>query len=118
MRKPFIAKDHIEELNKLRLENSDVLMSESILKSNLRRIGIPQNANFLVALKKYHIIVKVGDYYSFSSSNPIHYTILNNLYKDYQRKVNKNRQKNILDKKVKEAIDFLKLQGYSVYKKC
>lgn len=81
--KRFIAKDHIKEFNKLLSNNESI--SEKRLKKKLKEIGLPCSINFLIILKKYQIIKKNGEYYLLTS-RIIHYTTLNNLYKDYEHK--------------------------------
>lgn len=120
--KPFIAKDHIESLNRLKCDllETKVPFTERRIRYGLKRCGIPANRTFWDEFKK-NLLQKVQyDGYLFIHTDPIHYNILEGIYENYKKKLYSNNNKKINNKnediEVQKAIDLLKSKGYKIYK--
>lgn len=124
-RKPFIAKNHITEFNKLRMDLGDDAISEEQFRGELRKCGIPCNKGFWIALKRSGLLLGKNGRYSFSKPRkPIYFTVLQDVYTTYitqqriyvQRRKDKELAKKIAkDKDVQAAIKLLKQYNFEVY---
>lgn len=85
----FIARDHIEVINIFRISKNGELFTKKELQIILKNGRIPSNEFFISILCKSSIIIQVEqDQLKFTSEQPIYYKMLEQIYKDYQKKLN------------------------------
>lgn len=121
----FKAKDHIKALNNLRLQYNGTFTDKEF-KDSLKKSNIPSNSLFFSELRKYGVINKIHkNIYAFvNPKKPIYYLALQEIYTSYYKRVNEYREtyrknklykETVTNKKIKEAVDFLKSKGFEIY---
>ena len=126
--KPFKAKEHIKMLNMLKTQTLEqsLLLTDRDFKDSLKECGIPSNNLFWIEFKKSGLIreVEANVFQWNNASSPIHFKILQDIYKRYHARMVKYqssyKEKKMLHdvckrKNIKEAIDLLKENGFEIY---
>ena len=124
----FIAKEHIEDFNRIRIILTSIKapFSEKILKELLKEYNIISNSIFIGELRKSGVLKVERKMLRFSEDKPVHYNQLQEIYSRYQKKVNEYNQR-ARDKKsskisenkdeqeeIANAINFLKSKGFRI----
>lgn len=131
-RKPFVAKDHIKDLNQLKNElcaSDEPFLSESRFRLKLKGCNIPYGREFWRELVASGMISKVGeDSYTFSDpSHPIHFATLAGVYFSYAKRTSEYKKnwyarfkvsKAEKSEEVQKAIALLKSYGFEVFVPC
>lgn len=128
-RKPFVAKDHIKDLNQLKNElcsSDEPFLSESRFRMRLKGCNIPYGREFWRELVASGIISKIGeDSYAFSDpSHPIHFATLAGVYFSYSKRTSEYKKdwyarlkvsKAEKSEEVRKAVALLKSYGFEVF---
>lgn len=104
-RDTFVAKDHIQAINIFRIALNGSSFTKDELKKTLKNGGIPSNDVFISALRRSPVFTQVGrNQFKFATpKHPVHYGVLEYVYKDYRRKANEYQQ-NYREKKKQAAV--------------
>lgn len=126
----FVAIAHIRELNLLKahmIKRGEPL-EEGDFRRALKTCGLPSNSLFWIMFKKAGLVQIIeGNLFVWASKKPVHYKALEDIYSDYQKKVNeyaKSRYAKVKEKKgeeqkkIEDAIALLKSKGYEVFVPC
>ena len=127
-RNTFIAEEHIEDFNRVRiiLTSLKAPFSEKILKELLKEYNLISNSLFIGELRKSGILQTKKKMLIFVDK-PVHYNKLQEVYSQYQKKVNEYSKKARDKKKYKisenkneqeeiaNAINFLKSKGFKIF---
>lgn len=122
MRK-FSAVAHIKDLNELKTNMANSFLNSEEFRLKLKSCGLPGNGLFWTFFKSSGIIRCIGNNsYVWVDKSPIHYTVLQGIYREYQKKVNhyaKTRQEKVKrcedSTRIKKAISLLKEHGYKIW---
>lgn len=122
MRK-FSAIAHIKDLNELKTNMANSFLNSEEFRLKLKSCGLPSNVLFWTFFKSSGIIRRIGNNsYVWVDESPIHYTVLQAIYREYQKKVNhyaKTRQEKVKrcedSTRIKKAISLLKEYGYKIW---
>ena len=114
MRK-FSAVAHIKDLNELKTNMANGFLNSEEFRLKLKSCGLPSNVLFWTFFKSSGIIRRIGNNsYVWVDESPIHYTVLQSIYREYQKKVNhyaKTRQEKVKrcedSTRIKKAISLL-----------
>lgn len=131
-RKTFDPKESIVLLNNIKtgFQFRNTPISAKTLREGLKSCGFPTNGTFWSVFCNSGIIQKVSKgHYLFTSKNPIYVGFLEEIQREYRKRVHKYN-KNATDKKkqpqkpveshneIAMAIELLKKNGYLVYAPC
>ena len=127
-RNTFVAEEHIEDFNRVRiiLTSLKAPFSEKILKELLKEYNLISNSLFIGELRRSGIIQTKKKMLIFVDK-PVHFNKLQEVYSQYQKKVNEY-SKRARDKKkcnkisenkdeqeeIANAINFLKSKGFKI----
>ena len=125
MARQFDAEAHIVGLNTLRHQLAKTPFTSNTIREGFKSCGIPSNPVFWTVFSNSGLVKQIGDdSYCFNNPNkPIHFHKLNEIYKEYQKKVNayhnkwydKKRRKDILKRPdIQAAIKLLRENGMDV----
>lgn len=128
MTKRFDAETSIVYLNTLRVQLSNTTFTEDTIRKGFKNCKIPSNALFWSEFRNSGIVIKVGeDLYCFKNPNkPIHFRMLNEIYKRYKDRADlyynkwydKKRRKNVLkNSEIQAAIKLLNDNGFEVLRR-
>ena len=119
MAKKFDAEAHIVGLNTLRLQLAKTPFTSDTIREGFKSCGIPSNPVFWTVFSNSELVKQIGDdLYCFNNPNK-----LNEIYKEYQKKVNtyhnkwydKKRRKDVLKRPdIQAAIKLLRENGMDV----
>ena len=127
-RNTFVAEEHIEDFNRVRiiLTSLKAPFSEKILKELLKEYNLVSNSLFISELRRSGIIQTKRKMLVFTDK-PVHFNKLQEVYLQYQKKVNeysrrardkkkcnkisKNKDE---QKEIENAINFLKSKGFRI----
>lgn len=127
-RNTFVAEEHIEDFNRVRiiLTSLKAPFSEKILKELLKEYNLISNSLFIGELRKSGILQTKKKMFVFTDK-PVHFNKLQEVYSQYQKKVNeysrKSRDKKKCNKisenkdeqeEIANAINFLKSKGFRI----
>ena len=127
-RNTFIAEEHIEDFNRVRiiLTSLKAPFSEKILKELLKEYNLISNSLFIGELRRSGIIQTKKKMLIFVDK-PVHFNKLQEVYSQYQKKVNEysrrardkkkcNKISENKDEKeeIENAINFLKSKGFRI----
>ena len=128
-RNTFIAEEHIEDFNRVRiiLTSLKAPFSEKILKELLKEYNLISNSLFIGELRKSGILQTKRKMLVFTDK-PVHFNKLQEVYSQYQKKVNEY-SKRARDKKkcnkisenkdeqeeIANAVNFLKSKGFKIF---
>ena len=128
-RNTFIAEEHIEDFNRVRiiLTSLKAPFSEKILKELLKEYNLVSNSLFIGELRKSGILQTKRKMLVFTDK-PVHFNKLQEVYSQYQKKVNEY-SKRARDKKkcnkisenkdeqeeIANAVNFLKSKGFKIF---
>lgn len=126
-RNTFVAEEHIEDFNRVRiiLTSLKAPFSEKILKELLKEYNLVSNSLFIGELRKSGILQTKKKMLVFTDK-PVHFNKLQEVYLQYQKKVNeysrrardkkssKISEDENEDKKIMAAIEFLESKGFKV----
>ena len=128
-RNTFVAEEHIEDFNRVRiiLTSLKAPFSEKILKELLKEYNLISNSLFIGELRRSGIIQTKKKMLIFVDK-PVHFNKLQEVYSQYQKKVNEY-SKRARDKKkcnkisenkdeqeeIANAINFLKSKGFKIF---
>lgn len=128
-RNTFVAEEHIEDFNRVRiiLTSLKAPFSEKILKELLKEYNLISNSLFIGELRRSGIIQTKKKMLIFVDK-PVHFNKLQEVYSQYQKKVNEYSRK-ARDKKkcnkisenkdeqeeIANAINFLKSKGFKIF---
>ena len=126
-RNTFIAEEHIEDFNRVRiiLTSLKAPFSEKVLKELLKEYNLVSNSLFIGELRRSGILQTKRKMLVFVDK-PVHFNKLQEVYSQYQKKVNeysrRARDKKLSkisedeneDKKITAAIEFLQSKGFRV----
>ena len=128
-RNTFIAEEHIEDFNRVRiiLTSLKAPFSEKILKELLKEYNLISNSLFIGELRRSGIIQTKKKMLIFVDK-PVHFNKLQEVYSQYQKKVNEY-SKRARDKKkcnkisenkdeqeeIANAVNFLKSKGFKIF---
>ena len=128
-RNTFVAEEHIEDFNRVRiiLTSLKAPFSEKILKELLKEYNLISNSLFIGELRRSGIIQTKKKMLIFVDK-PVHFNKLQEVYSQYQKKVNeysrRARDKKKCNKisenkdekeKIANAINFLKSKGFKIF---
>ena len=128
-RNTFIAEEHIEDFNRVRiiLTSLKAPFSEKILKELLKEYNLISNSLFIGELRRSGIIQTKKKMLIFVDK-PVHFNKLQEVYSQYQKKVNeysrrardKKKCNKISENKdeqeeIANAINFLKSKGFKIF---
>ena len=128
-RNTFVAEEHIEDFNRVRiiLTSLKAPFSEKILKELLKEYNLISNALFIGELRRSGIIQTKKKMLIFVDK-PVHFNKLQEVYSQYQKKVNeysrrardKKKCNKISENKdeqeeIANAINFLKSKGFKIF---
>ena len=128
-RNMFIAEEHIEDFNRVRiiLTSLKAPFSEKILKELLKEYNLISNSLFIGELRRSGIIQTKKKMLIFVDK-PVHFNKLQEVYSQYQKKVNeysrrardKKKCNKISENKdeqeeIANAINFLKSKGFKIF---
>ena len=124
----FVAEEHIEDFNRVRiiLTSLKAPFSEKILKELLKEYNLISNSLFIGELRRSGIIQTKKKMLIFVDK-PVHFNKLQEVYSQYQKKVNEysrrardkkkcNKISENKDEKeeIENAINFLKSKGFRI----
>lgn len=119
----FNAIDHIKRFNECK-NQVDCITLEA-LQVILKTCGIPSNRIVSQEFLKSELFIKINkDEYRWRSTDPVHFSVIQNIYSKYQDKVNgysrryirKKTDKEMLEsRKVQECIELLKSKGFIIF---
>ena len=127
-RNTFVAEEHIEDFNRVRiiLTSLKAPFSEKILKELLKEYNLVSNSLFISELRRSGIIQTKRKMLVFTDK-PVHFNKLQEVYLQYQKKVNeysrrardKKKCNKISEnkdeqKEIENAINFLKSKGFRI----
>ena len=127
-RNTFVAEEHIEDFNRVRiiLTSLKAPFSEKILKELLKEYNLISNSLFIGELRRSGIIQTKKKMLIFVDK-PVHFNKLQEVYSQYQKKVNeysrrardKKKCNKISENKdeqeeIANAINFLKSKGFKI----
>ena len=127
-RNTFVAEEHIEDFNRVRiiLTSLKAPFSEKILKELLKEYNLVSNSLFIGELRKSGILQTKRKMLVFTDK-PVHFNKLQEVYLQYQKKVNeysrrardKKKCNKISEnkdeqKEIENAINFLKSKGFRI----
>ena len=127
-RNTFVAEEHIEDFNRVRiiLTSLKAPFSEKILKELLKDYNLVSNSLFIGELRKSGILQTKRKMLVFTDK-PVHFNKLQEVYLQYQKKVNeysrrardKKKCNKISEnkdeqKEIENAINFLKSKGFRI----
>lgn len=127
-RNTFVAEEHIEDFNRVRiiLTSLRAPFSEKVLKELLKEYNLVSNSLFIGELRKSGIIQTKRKMLVFTDK-PVHFNKLQEVYSQYQKKVNEY-SKRARDKKLSKisenkdeqeeianAINLLKSKGFKIF---
>ena len=127
-RNTFVAEEHIEDFNRVRiiLTSLKAPFSEKILKELLKEYNLISNSLFIGELRRSGIIQTKKKMLIFVDK-PVHFNKLQEVYSQYQKKVNEysrrardkkkcNKISENKDEKeeIENAINFLKSKGFRI----
>lgn len=127
-RNTFVAEEHIEDFNRVRiiLTSLKAPFSEKILKELLKEYNLVSNSLFIGELRKSGILQTKRKMLVFTDK-PVHFNKLQEVYLQYQKKVNeysrrardKKKCNKISENKdeqeeIENAINFLKSKGFRI----
>ena len=127
-RNTFVAEEHIEDFNRVRiiLTSLKAPFSEKILKELLKEYNLISNSLFIGELRRSGIIQTKKKMLIFVDK-PVHFNKLQEVYSQYQKKVNeysrrardKKKCNKISENKdeqeeIANAINFLKSKGFRI----
>ena len=127
-RNTFVAEEHIEDFNRVRiiLTSLKAPFSEKILKELLKEYNLISNSLFIGELRRSGIIQTKKKMLIFVDK-PVHFNKLQEVYSQYQKKVNEysrrardkkkcNKISENKDEKeeIANAINFLKSKGFKI----
>ena len=127
-RNTFVAEEHIEDFNRVRiiLTSLKAPFSEKILKELLKEYNLVSNSLFIGELRKSGILQTKRKMLVFTDK-PAHFNKLQEVYLQYQKKVNeysrrardKKKCNKISEnkdeqKEIENAINFLKSKGFRI----
>ena len=128
-RNTFVAEEHIEDFNRVRiiLTSLKAPFSEKILKELLKENNLISNSLFIGELRRSGIIQTKKKMLIFVDK-PVHFNKLQEVYSQYQKKVNEysrrardkkkcNKISENKDEKeeIANAINFLKSKGFKIF---
>ena len=128
-RNTFVAEEHIEDFNRVRiiLTSLKAPFSEKILKELLKEYNLISNSLFIGELRRSGIIQTKKKMLIFVDK-PVHFNKLQEVYSQYQKKVNEysrrardkkkcNKISENKDEKeeIANAINFLKSKGFKIF---
>lgn len=128
-RNTFVAEEHIEDFNRVRiiLTSLKAPFSEKILKELLKEYNLISNSLFIGELRRSGIIQTKKKMLIFVDK-PVHFNKLQEVYSQYQKKVNeysrrardKKKCNKISENKdeqeeIANAINFLKSKGFKIF---
>lgn len=128
-RNTFVAEEHIEDFNRVRimLTSLKAPFSEKILKELLKEYNLISNSLFIGELRRSGIIQTKKKMLVFTDK-PVHFNKLQEIYLQYQKKVNeysrrardKKKYNKISEnedenKEIMAAINFLKSKGFKIF---
>ena len=127
-RNTFIAEEHIEDFNRVRiiLTSLKAPFSEKVLKELLKEYNLVINSLFIRELRKSGILQTKKKMLVFVDK-PVHFNKLQEVYAQYQKKVNEysRRARDKKSSKISEnkdekekianAINFLKSKGFKIF---
>ena len=127
-RNTFIAEEHIEDFNRVRiiLTSLKAPFSEKVLKELLKEYNLVSNSLFIGELRQSGILKKKKKMLVFVDK-PVHFNKLQEVYSQYQKKVNEysRRARDKKSSKISEnkdekekianAINFLKSKGFKIF---
>lgn len=125
MAKKFDAKAHIVGLNTLRIQIAKTPFTSNTIREGFKSYGIPSNTLFWTVFSNSELIQKMGDgLYCFRNSDkPIHFHMLEDIYKEYKKRVtiyhnkwsDRKKHKDILKRHdIQDAIKLLQNNGFTV----
>ncbi len=119
----FNAVDHIKRFNECKNQVSEITFKT--LQAILKDCGIPSNRIVSQEFLKSELFIKIDkDEYRWKSADPVHFSVIQNIYSKYQDKVNgysrkyvsRKAAKEVLEtKKVQECIEILKKKGFIIF---
>ena len=127
-RNTFVAEEQIEDFNRVRiiLTSLKAPFSEKILKELLKEYNLVSNSLFIGELRKSGILQTKRKMLVFTDK-PVHFNKLQEVYLQYQKKVNeysrrardKKKCNKISEnkdeqKEIENAINFLKSKGFRI----
>ena len=127
-RNTFVAEEHLEDFNRVRiiLTSLKAPFSEKILKELLKEYNLVSNSLFIGELRKSGILQTKRKMLVFTDK-PVHFNKLQEVYLQYQKKVNeysrrardKKKCNKISEnkdeqKEIENAINFLKSKGFRI----
>ena len=127
-RNTFVAEEHIEDFNRVRiiLTSLKAPFSEKVLKELLKEYNLVSNSLFISELRRSGIIQTKRKMLVFTDK-PVHFNKLQEVYLQYQKKVNeysrrardKKKCNKISEnkdeqKEIENAINFLKSKGFRI----
>lgn len=128
-RNTFVAEEHIEDFNRVRiiLTSLKAPFSEKVLKELLKEYNLVSNSLFIGELRRSGIIQTKKKMLIFVDK-PVHFNKLQEVYSQYQKKVNEYSRR-ARDKKkcnkisedkneqeeIANAINFLKSKGFKIF---
>ena len=128
-RNTLVAEEHIEDFNRVRiiLTSLKAPFSEKILKELLKEYNLISNSLFIGELRRSGIIQTKKKMLIFVDK-PVHFNKLQEVYSQYQKKVNeysrrardKKKCNKIAENKdekeeIANAINFLKSKGFKIF---
>ena len=128
-RNMFIAEEHIEDFNRVRiiLTSLRAPFSEKVLKELLKEYNLVSNSLFIGELRKSGILQTKRKMLVFTDK-PVHFNKLQEVYSQYQKKVNeysrrardKKKCNKISENKdeqeeIANAINLLKSKGFKIF---
>ena len=124
-RNTFVAEEHIEDFNRVRiiLTSLKAPFSEKILKELLKEYNLVSNSLFIGELRKSGILQTQKKMLVFTDK-PVHFNKLQEVYSQYQKKVNSNNLEFLCNKisenkneneEIANAINFLKSKGFKIF---
>ena len=128
-RNTFVAEEHIEDFNRVRiiLTSLRAPFSEKVLKELLKEYNLVSNSLFIGELRRSGIIQTKKKMLIFVDK-PVHFNKLQEVYSQYQKKVNeysrrardKKKCNKISENKdeqeeITNAINFLKSKGFKIF---
>lgn len=119
----FNAIDHVKRFNECKSQVSEITLET--LQVILKTCGIPSNRIVSQEFLKSELFIKISkDEYRWRSADPVHFSVIQNIYSKYQDKVNgysrkyvsRKAAKEMLEtKRVQECIELLKKKGFMIF---
>lgn len=103
-----------QNINTWKSENKHSIMSSSEFREVLNQCKFPRNTAFWTVFSKSQLVVKVGwNQYSFADDSPIHYKLIETIYKSYRNYYSNHK---VVEDTETKAIEYLKAKGYLILK--